>query len=483
MKVKRVAMFVSFCLCLFPAALFADLYAVQWADTVDNGAWDGANAVAVDQSCNIIVFGSSFINGDNDYFIVKYDSNGTFLWADMIDNGGEDLGQAVAIDDNNNIVVTGYCMISADYDYCTVKYDPGGTIIWQKILDNGGQYDIARGVAIDNAQNIVITGYCDISGDCVYLTVKYDPAGDIIWADTLDYGPFDTALDVAVDNGDNIIVTGYTTDGQNNDYLTVKYDSDGAILWQEALDIRQYDQAYGVATDNYNNVIVTGCSGDFLDDYDFFTVKYDSAGTILWTDTLDYANSEDVAYDVAVDNDNNIYVTGYGLRMSGDYNYYTFKYAPDSTGMWQDLYDNSDQDLAHGIAVDAHDKIIVTGWSYIGDDMDFFTVKYMPIPGISEHSEQWAGYPTIQVSPNPAKNRAEITYNAGQSSKGADLKIYDITGRVVKSFTVATSNSSLPITISWDCTDNNGNRLPSGVYYIVLEQEKSKVTKKLLILK
>ena len=480
MRVPHFSVYVF--LCIFTAVLSADNYIIEWADTVDNNNWDGASAVAVDHSCNIIVVGSSYIAGNTDYFIVKYDSSGSILWTDTLDNGDEDYAEAVAVD-NNNIVVTGYCRINGDYDYYTVKYDSSGVLLWEETLDNSGQYDIARGVAIDNGQNIVVTGYCDIEDDCVYFTVKYDAGGSIIWTDTLDNGYYDSALDVAVDGVNNIIVTGYTTTGNNNDYYTVKYDSSGTILWQEIIDLCQFDQAYGIAVDNSKNVIVTGCSGEAFSDYDFLTVKYDSAGTIIWIDTLDYEDSDDVAYDICVDSDNNIYVTGYSLHLAGDYDFYTVKYDSAGTVLWEGILDNGNDDIAFGIAVDEQDNIIVTGRSNIGGNFDYFTVKYAPSPGISEQSDRGLCYSVFKVSPNPLKDRTEITYNAGQNSKNVEIRIYDITGRLVKSFTSPTANALLPITISWDGTDNSGSELPGGVYYLMIEKEKQRATKKLLLIR
>ena len=122
MKFQQYA-FVYICVCLFPFTLAADNYIIQWADTIDNGNWDGAAGVAVDQSHNIICVGSSFIGSNTDYFVVKYDSSGTILWTDTLDNGNEDYCEAVAVDNNNNIIITGYCMINGDYDYYTVKYN------------------------------------------------------------------------------------------------------------------------------------------------------------------------------------------------------------------------------------------------------------------------------------------------------------------------------------------------------------------------
>jgi uncharacterized delta-60 repeat protein len=484
--------FIALCICLFtfPLVLVADDYYIQWADTIDNGDWDGAFGVTVDNSNNIIVTGKSYIGGNNDYFTVKYDSNGTILWQDTLDNGEEDLAEAVAVDNANNIIMTGYCDIGGDYDYFTVKYDSSGIISWVDIIDNNGLYDIARGVAVDNSNNIIVTGYCDIGSDCVYFTVKYDSNGTILWADTLDNGPFDSAFDVAIDNANNIIVTGYTSTGVNNDYFTVKYDSNGTILWQDTLDNHQYDQAYGVAVDNSNNIIVTGCSGEAFSDYDYFTVKYDPNGTILWQDTLDNNDRDDVAYGVAVDNSNNIIVTGYSVELLGDYDYFTVKYDSNGTILWQDTLDNGNDDIAHGVAVDDFNNIIITGKSYIGGNFDYFTVKYAPIPGISEDegSDLLSNNPIFyDIYPNPFREKTYIKFqipsvnSQTNSNSQITMKIYDVAGMLVRRFDHATIRLSDKIT--WHGQDNSGNRLPSGVYFLKFQSGNYSGTEKLLLIK
>ena len=487
MKVKHALVYIVLCLC--PIVLTADDYSIEWADTIDTGDWDGASDVAVDHSSNIVVVGSSFIGGNTDYFIVKYDSSGTILWLDTLDNGDEDYAQAIAVDNNNNIIVTGYSMINGDYDFYTVKYDSNGSILWQDTLDNYGLYDIARGVAVDHAQNVIVTGYCDIGDDCVYLTVKYDPTGAVIWTDTLNNGSYDSAFDVAVDNTDNIIVTGYTSTGVNNDYFTVKYDSSGTLLWQDTIDVYQYDQAYGIVVDNRQNIIVTGCSGESSEDYDFFSVKYNANGTVLWADTLDHENNDDVAYDIAVDNNNNIYITGYSLPLSGDYDFYTVKYDSNGAILWQGILDNGNDDIAYGIGVDNHETILVTGRSYITGTFDHFTVKYKLITGIREYSEECFDYPLIEVSPNPFHDKIIIvlrTKNIRATAHGSNplvshLNIYDATGRLVRQWDYQTIRQ--PVEIVWHGTDSQGIRLPSGVYYLIIESHEYRITQKLLLLR
>jgi hypothetical protein len=49
----------------------------------------------------------------------------------------------------------------------------------------------------------------------------------MLWADTIDLGDNDWAWGVAADNNNDIIVTGYAYIGTNNDFFTVKYTNTG----------------------------------------------------------------------------------------------------------------------------------------------------------------------------------------------------------------------------------------------------------------
>ncbi|MCK4234504.1 T9SS type A sorting domain-containing protein, partial [candidate division WOR-3 bacterium] len=111
-----------------------------------------------------------------------------------------------------------------------------GTILWQDTLDIN-DHDWAKGVTVDNSNNIIVTGESKTGGDCDYFTVKYDSNGTILWQDTIDNGDDDWAHGVAVDNSNNIIVTGVSVIGGDNDYFTVKYVPTGGVSEDESSDL------------------------------------------------------------------------------------------------------------------------------------------------------------------------------------------------------------------------------------------------------
>jgi hypothetical protein len=481
--------FPSLCISLivFPVILGAQWYYIDWTDIIDNGDDDVAFAVAVDNSNNIIVTGDSYINGSDDYFTVKYDPDGTILWADTIENGYDDGARGVAVDNSNNIIVTGFSYINGNDDYFTVKYDPGGTILWADTIDNGST-DRASGVAVDNSNNIIVTGFSHINGNDDYFTVKYDPGGTVLWADTFDIGG-DWATGVAVDNSNNIIVTGGTNTGSFNDFLTVKYDPNGTFLWADTVNNGDEDVAFAVATDDFNNIICTGITYIGVYTGDYFTVKYDSAGALLWSDTLD-SGYQDAAYGVAVDNFNNIIVTGESWINIGGGDYYTVKYDPSGTIQWADTINNGWFDAAQGVAVDDSNNIIVTGYFYTdsGEDDDYFTVKYAYTSGISEdEGSLHISTPILfDIYPNPFTKSVEIQL-LGVSEKGSigesEIYIYDVRGRRVRDFILQPSSFFLPSKMVWDGRDESGEEVPGGVYFVRLVSGDFVSVKKLTLIR
>jgi len=86
-----------------------------------------------------------------------------------------------------------------------------------------------------------------------------------------------------------------------------------------------------------------------------------------------------------------------------------------------------------------------------------------------------------QNRPNPFRNKTDITFSIGQGAKSIDLKIYDVTGRLVRQFDHTTIR--LSDHISWDGNDNAGRVLPNGVYFYQLNVDDQSIIKKLIMLR
>jgi len=380
--------FGSFLLTFFLIASFTYVNAtdgdVLWERAFNNGGNDYIHGIAVDSNNNVIVTGQSWGTG-YDYYTIKYDSYGAVLWEKTYNGGGTDIGYAVAVDSNNNVIVTGQSLISSKYNFYTIKYDSNGNALWEKRYSTGST-NRAYGVAVDSSNNVIVTGFRRISSNDNYYTIKYDSNGNVLWEREYDSGGTDEAYGVAVDSNNNVIVTGRA----NNRYFTRKYDSNGNVIWDKEYYGGWMDYGLDVVVDSSNNVIITGRSLFNNNQYNFYTIKYDSNGNALWERRYS-EGSINRAYGVAVDSSNNVIVTGF-RRLSGTDSIYTLKYDPDGTIAWDRSYSRAlgenDVDLErNGVVVDSYNNVIVAGSVNNGTNWDYYTIKYEGSPAVQTSIE------------------------------------------------------------------------------------------------
>jgi len=106
------------------------------------------------------------------------------------------------------------------------------------------------------------------------------------------------------------------------DFYIVKYDSSGNVLWAKRAGGTNYDEGEGVCTDSNGNIFATGhfYSGTIIFGSDTLTnsqqgtagsfiVKYDSNGNVLWAKSVQ-GLSIDWGYSVSADPSGNVFVTG-----------------------------------------------------------------------------------------------------------------------------------------------------------------------------
>jgi hypothetical protein len=94
---------------------------------------------------------------------------------------------------------------------------------------------------------------------------------------------------------------------------------------------------------------------------------------------------------------------------------------------------------------------------------------------------------SLVVYPSVARSRVNIAYNLGkaQGAKGIELKIYDISGRLVRTFALGSATNlggpSAEV-VTWAGDDNAGRPVAAGVYFVKLTADgKEKVEKAVLL--
>src|SRR5581483_7320527 len=286
--------------------------------------------------------------------------------------------------------------------------------------------DHCHDVATDSTGNVLVTGWIETATgneDC--HTVKYSPQGDLLWENT--YAGSATGTDygyaLAVDQDGNTYVAGFGN-GDNPatfDIFVLKYDAGGNSVWTQrwTSPITNYSAyAYSIAVDNQGNVFTTGFESDGFTDGEFITLKFNSSGILQWampyngsTNSIDYANC------IVVDSGGNSYITGWSGGANNLHDMTTIKYDPDGNELWVKRYNGTadDNDYAYWLALDASGNVYVTGQSVeTGSDNDITTIKYA-----SNGDEIWVrhydgpahGYDAGQAIAVDADGNAYITGN------------------------------------------------------------------------
>jgi hypothetical protein len=398
-----------------------------WVAKYNNGITNGnhqALKMALDPSGNIYVLGvSQNANTNTGYVTIKYAPNGNPLWTARYDSTNYPTATPTgfALDSSNAVAVTG--------DAVTVKYDANGNQLWTAPYN-------ARAIAVDAGQNVYLTG---VSSN--FTTMKLNPVGSNLWTTTWSpYIPPNLSQIIKVDSSSNVYVAGMVAipDFSFNyaQMGTIKYDPNGNFLWQditetagdpgnvhvvgmildgsgnvyiEANFVGTYGQfqtyqynndgspgwsasnptdnvssmSHGMALDSQGNVVVTGGSTYYFPNNQYGTYKLGTNGNYLWGSFYPTQSSgNSVATSIAVDQGNNLYVTGESTNATSSGAIVTIKYDSNGNQLWLQRYDGPGigNDAGNAIAVDNSGNVYVAGYE---TETNGFTsmilIKYSPV--------------------------------------------------------------------------------------------------------
>ena len=230
--------------------------ALQWF----KGAFQGydyeessAYALALDCSGNAYVTGVLYkpLVSNVDYMTVKYSPSGETLWNRAYNTGGFDVAYDVAVDDSGNVHVAGtsgvvrydsagtqqwvgpfdgiaHALINvggmvfatgvSGSDIVAARYDATGTRLWSTSYNLGGTEE-AHALRLVG-DNLYVAGRSNT--DALLVGFNKDSGASTL-ADLYDSGADDRAYSMAFTGTSDLWVAGSTSDNYLYDYLTIKY--------------------------------------------------------------------------------------------------------------------------------------------------------------------------------------------------------------------------------------------------------------------
>ena len=269
-------------------------------------------------------------------------------WGKGIGGPQNDQGASIVSDASGNVYMTGsfysntitfgaYTLTNFDSSYNNtadiflVKYDPNGNVLWAERF-GGASGDIPESMTLDANGNIFITGY--------------------FYSNVIPFGPDSLKLNDTVDF--------------NCQVFLMKFNSDGAPLWcrnSKSLNFLSESIGYCVKTDNSGNVYITGHTNNIIifetdtlrpsgmHGCTLFLAKYDASGNYIWgtspVNGFPEANG-DTGYGLATDASGNVYLSGgfcsndiwfgnnhfINLSQTGGSSPFLAKYSPSGVVLW-----------------------------------------------------------------------------------------------------------------------------------------------------
>lgn len=287
--------------------------------------------------------GSPVFNlGARDAFLLKLDQDGTVLWTRQLGSPGDEEATAVAAGSGGEVYVTGSTTGQllgrpslGGMDYFLARYDADGTLLMLEQRGTSAE-DVALAVAAGPAGNAWVTGYTEgalggpSAGGRDLFVAKHDPAGSDLWVRQRGTFATDSGNAIAVNAEGEAFVAGATEgalDGHpsagGTDLLVMRFDSNGTWRWTDQRGTSGLETAYGVALDSSGAPVTTGVSAPGLDGQagwpglsDVFLLKHGRGGAWSWTRLLGGATA-DFGQALAVDSVGGVYVAGYTDTLTG----------------------------------------------------------------------------------------------------------------------------------------------------------------------
>jgi hypothetical protein len=241
--------------------------------------------------------------------------------------------------------------------------------MWTKTF-GGTNIDIGHSVEQTSDGGFIITGYTrsygTISGRNVWL-IKTDAFGNEQWNNTFGANGDDEGHCVKQTTDGGYIIAGLTNSfgAGLKDFYLVKTDSLGILLWQRTFGGANDDEAYSVLQTNDGGYVAAGVTSSFSNGgRDVFLVKTDPSGNFVWQKNLGGLSS-DGAWDIQHSSDGGFIIAGWTFSHGPGFLGNAWLVKSDSLGneQWNKAFGGTDVDRAYSVQQTNDGGYILTGYT------------------------------------------------------------------------------------------------------------------------
>ncbi|GAA0882179.1 hypothetical protein GCM10009120_07760 [Sphingobacterium siyangense subsp. cladoniae] len=457
--------------------------------------------------------------GDLDFWIWKMDEKGELDWQKSYGGYGPDFLYSIRNTNDGGFIAAGTSESKKGFDKTDdalgrediwiMKLNAKGGMEWQKTIGGPGQ-DFVKAVC-PTKDGYVIGGssdsplslkirkggsdpygkWDDTRGGLDFFIVKLDLKGNILWQRTLggQYMDMLESIEPTADGG--YIVGGYTNSPESidkpetgygeGDYWVLKLDKDGQTEWQKVLGGEQDDHLYAVKQLKDGGYIIGGNSASATSGNksrsnkkgtDFWIVKLDEKGEILWQETYNTGKT-DILTSVMENSDGTLLLSGYaqsevvGETTKKDRkeinDYVAIKISAEGEELWKKTVGSNGEDILRKLIETRDGDYVLAGTSKgeISRDKnsgkgsnDFWVVKL----GDRQKKKKAEKRTLLEAIPNPAGTYTNII--VGFEFSSGTLSVFDLSGRMLQTFEV--NNRTIPLEMG---------TYPEGVYVVEVKTD------------
>jgi len=371
-------------------AVFKYTGALTWGKTYGGEDDDCAYALVQTSDGGYALAGYTYSFGSapfdtSDFWLVKTDASGTEQWNKTYGGEGYEKAYALVQTVDGGYALAGYTYSSETdhYDFWLVKTDAYGNMLWNKTY-GGEDDDCAYALVQTSDGGYAIAGSTSSfgAGGEDYLLVKTDASGTEQWNKTYGGEDDDCAYALVQTSDGGYAIAGYTysfgsAPFDTSDFWLVKTDASGTEQW---------NKTYGGTNSEVANALVQTVDGGYalagwkqFEDYtaNFWLVKTNSEGTMLWSQTYEGIDDEK-AYALVQTSDGGYAIAGSTFSYETEcYNFWLVKTDAYGNMLWNMAYGGENDEEAYALVQTSDGGYAIAGYttSFGAGGSDFWLVK------------------------------------------------------------------------------------------------------------
>lgn len=386
-------------------------------------------------------------HGEKDGWVVKLSAAGEVEWQNTIGGSKEDYIMSASATSDGGYVLCGYTesdngdvenKASQLLDAWIIKLSAAGKMEWQRTIGYADN-EYATAVKQTKEGGYIMAGYTQTKDGYVvnYLVIKLDKNGAEEWRQTYG-GSSDDRAQAIEETQDGYYVLGSALSNDRevlgarggNDIWLIKINRQGELQWQKNYGGSSDDLGYNMKKTKDGGLVICGNTfshnGDVRSNAgasDFWVLRTDEKGEIVWSKTFGGSNNE-YATSVDLTAEGGFIVSGYTSSADGDvkrlkgmYDYWILKLKSDGELTWSKCLGGSDRDYSSLIMQNNDGTYIIIGDSFSADgdlernhgNEDIWVAKFTPVLVAVQEQEAVAAAEQESLAVQNVQNSADLT--------------------------------------------------------------------------